>query len=314
MLDTNGKFLPDATQGTYDYQWVADSEEPLMCAKASMACSKVAELARLLGKNATAASLDRLAANIKETMNRDVANGGLWNATDGCYVNMRRSVSSGGKIDYQFVPYENLVPIWCGMTSSGQNDSIFARLDRNFDKYYDLKYGPEYCAPAAAQKGKSVMNCSSVPWLGFLDVYLRGKTGHDQNRSRIFDLLISHAHDAGVIPFPEGAGIAGSLTGNSGRAWDNGNFFHMLVCGVYGLEKTKDGIVITAPDKIADVPLTELRDFRWRQAVYDFQWSGVGKNIESVTVDGKKSILPTGRIFILTKKTGTHAVDIGLMR
>jgi hypothetical protein len=197
------------------------------------------------------------------------------------------------------------------MTSSQQNDAIFAKLDDDFEKYYDLKYGPEYCAPAAGHNKKTVMDCSSVPWLGFLDVYLRGKTGHDTNRSKIYDLLIGHAHDVGVIPFPEGAGISGNLTGNSGRAWDNGNFFHMLVCGIYGLEKSKDGILITAPGKIDDVPLTELREVCWRNAVYNFKWNGVGKQIVSVMVDGKSIRSPDGA-FKLNDKWGTHEVNVNL--
>ncbi len=311
LLDTDGNFLPDATQGTYDYQGTHDTEEPLMCAKASLAYSSVAKLARMLGKDAYAAGLEKLAANIRETMNKDIGQGGLWDSTNGCYVNMCKLVPGGHEVDHRFVPYENLVPIWCGMTSDEQNDAIFAKLDGDFEKYYDLKYGPEYCAPIAGHSKKTVMDCSSVPWLGFLDVYLRGKTGHDTNRSKIYDLLISHAHDAGVIPFPEGAGISGNLTGNSGRAWDNGNFFHMLVCGIYGLEKSKDGILVTAPGKIDDVPLTELREVCWRNAVYNFKWSGAGKQITSVMVDGK-SMRSSDETFKLNDKWGTHEVNVNL--
>lgn len=314
LLDTDGNSLPDATQGTYDYQWVQDCEEPLMCAKESLACSSVAKLARMLGKNAYADSLEKLAKNIKETMNKDVADGGLWDFTNKCYVNMRKFTKTGHKVDYQFVPYENLVPIWCGMTSSEQNDAIFARLDRDFNKYYNIRYGPEYCALAVEHSKKSMMDCSSVPWLGFLDVYLRGKTSHNTNRSKIYDLLIDHAHDAGVVPFPEGAGIDGGLTGNSGRAWDNGSFFHMLVCGIYGLEKSKDGILITAPEKIDHVPLTELGDVCWRKAVYNFKWTGGGDNIGSVVVDGDQNIRASeGGGFNLTYKTGTHEVEVHLI-
>lgn len=313
LLDTDGNALPDATQGTYDYQSVSHAEEPLMCAKASLAYSSVAELARLLGKNTYADGLDKLAATIKETMNQNVADGGLWDATNGCYVDMRKLGKTGKKVNYTFIPYENLVPMWCGMTSREQNDAIFAKLDQNFDKYYNLKFGPEYCGPAVSHNKNSVMDCSSVPWLGFLDVYLRGKTGHDENRSRIYDLLIAHAQDAGVIPFAEGAGINGGLTGNSGRAWDNGNFFHLLLCGVYGLEKSRDGIRITAPEKIEGVPLTELGEVCWRQAVYNFKWSGAGEHIASVTMDGDKDIPAQAGTFNLTYKTGTHEVKVQLI-
>jgi hypothetical protein len=313
LLDTDGNSLPDATQGTYDYQNVQNAEEPLMCAKASLAYSSVAELARMLGKNDEANDLEKLAAHIRETMNKDVANGGLWDSTNGCYVNMRKFFPGGRKVDHRFIPYENLVPIWCGMTSDKQNDAIFAKLDHDFDKYYNLKYGPEYCAPAVGHNKKSILDCSSVPWLGFLDVYLRGKAGHNANRSKIYDLLISHAHDAGVIPFPEGAGIHGDLTGNSGRTWDNGNFFQMLICGIYGLEKTRDGIRITAPERIDSVPLTELRDVCWRKAVYNFKWNGEGKSIESVVIDGNRNIRSTDGIFNLAYKSGTHEVDVNLM-
>ena len=134
-------------------------------------------------------------------------------------------------------------------------------MDNGFEKYYDIPYGPEYCAPAGHNK-QSVANCSSVTWLGFLDVYLRGKEGHYKNRAKIYHLLMKNAHDAGGIPFPEGMEIYGYLAGNAGRTWDNGNFFHILICGVYGLQKSKDGIKISTPEKIIGVPLTELNNFR----------------------------------------------------
>ena len=140
---------------------------------------------------------------------------------------------------------------------------------------------------------------------------MRGKEGHDKNRAKIFQLLMKNALDAGGIPFPEGMGIMGYLTGNAGRTWDNGNFFHMLICGVYGLEKSKDGIRIVTPDKIRGVPLTELDNFRWREAVYNFKWIGNGKYIEEVTVDGNKIKSKSG-VYWLTNKRGSHEVEIKL--
>jgi hypothetical protein len=311
LLDTDGNSLPDATEGTCDYQGMRNCEEPLMCAKTSLAYTSVAGLARALGKDVYAGKLDKLAATIKTTMNRNVADGGLWDPANGCYVDMRKLTGTGPQIDDAFVPYENLVPMWCGMTSGKQNDSIFAKLDANFDEYYNLKYGPEYCAPAVAHHLKSAMGCSSVPWLGFLDVYLRGKTGHEENRSKIYHLLISHAFDAAGIPFSEGAGIAGMLTGNAGRTWDNGNFFQMLICGIYGLEKSKDGILITAPEKIDGVPLTELKNVRWRGAVYNFEWRGNGNKLNRVMLDDK-SIRKHRGAFNLNDNTGIHEVVVEL--
>jgi hypothetical protein len=337
LLDTNGDSLPDALQGSYDYQWVVDSEDPLMCAKTSMAYSDVAKLAHMLGKDRYADSLEMLAAKIKKTMNKSVEEGGLWKndssggyyvdmrrfseisseylslcADKGYYVDMTKSSDGKGEIDDKFIPYENLVPMWFGMTNSKQDKAIFAKLDAGFKKYYDLPYGPEYCAPAG-HNDQSVMNCSSVTWLGFLDVYLRGKKGHDTNRSRIFDMLMKHAHDAGGIPFPEGAGVLGYLTGGAGRTWDNGNFFQMLICGIYGLEKSKDGITISAPEKIDGTPLTELKNFRWRKALYDFKWTGKGKNIKSVTIDGNEISSDRG-IYILTDEMGIHKIKIELYK
>lgn len=311
LLDTNGNYLPDATEGTYDYQWVVNSEEPLTSAKASLAYTCVARMARALGKDAYADRLDTLAAAVKTALNRDVAAGGLWNPTNGCYVNMRKFTRTGPQVDYRFIPYENLVPMWCGMTSDKQNDSIFKQLDDGFERYYDLKYGPEYCAPVAPHN-PDAMDCSSVPWLGFMDVYLRGKTGHEENRAKIFNLLMQHAYDARGVVFSEGAGINGRLTGNGGRTWDNGNFFHLLICGIYGLEKTGDGILLTAPEKIDGVPLTELKNLRWHSAVYDFHWTGEGKNIASVTLDGRPVAPGSGSVYLLTAASGTHEVEVTL--
>ncbi len=155
------------------------------------------------------------------------------------------------------------------------------------------------------------MDCSSVTWLAFLDIYLRGEKGYEKNRRQIYDLLIKHSLDAGGILFPEGAGVYGSLTGGAGRSWDNGNYFHMLVCGFYGLEKSKDGIIISNPDKVENLPLTELKNFCWRQAVYNFQWKGEGKKIQKIICDGNP-LKQTNGEWLLDSMKGTHQVEVVL--
>ncbi len=306
LLDTNGNSLPDALEGSYDYQSIGlNTEEPLMCAKTSMAYKCVAELARILGKDQYAERLSTLARKVKETMNKPTADGGLWESSLGHYVTRR-----GDEIVSSFIPYDNLVPMWSEMTSEAQEQSIFDLLDKNFEQYYELSYGPIYCAPAAHTE-KSMMPCSSVPWLGFLDVYLRGKKKREKNRRRIFDLLMRHADDAGGIPFAEGAGIYGTLTGGAGRAWDNGNFFHMLICGVFGIEKSKDGITLTAPEPVAGIPVKEIKDIFWRDAVYSFRWHGDGETISRVLVDGV-SVTRSFDSYMIKGTTGTHQVNIFL--
>jgi hypothetical protein len=311
LLDTDGNSLPDALWGSYDYMWIKpDSEEPLMCAKTSLAYHCVATLARELGQAGYADHLEGLAAKVKETMNLNTEDGGLWKeeGKGGHYIQMRRISGQQDTIHDMFIPYNNLVPMWCGMTGTFQDQAIFSKLDEGFDTYYDLLYGPIYCAPAG-QNEKSVMDCSSVTWLAFLDSYLRGDKGHETNRTRIYQMLMRHAGDAGGIPFPEGAGVYGYLTGGAGRSWDNGNFFHMLVCGVYGLEKNRHGIRISPPHPIGSQPLTELRNFCWHQAVYHFQWKGSGTQILKVMVDGKK-LSPASGQYRLTCASGKHHVNI----
>ncbi|MFA5817132.1 MAG: hypothetical protein WC865_16115 [Bacteroidales bacterium] len=313
LLDTNGNSLPDALWGSYDYMWLkTKSEEPLMCAKTSLAYSSVAGLARMLGRDGYAARLEKLAATIKETMSQPVENGGLWKSegSGGYFVQMRNIAKGSEKTEDLFIPYDNLVPIWCGMTSPEQDKAIFQKLDMDFDKIYNLKYGPMYCAPAGHSE-KSVMDCSSVTWLAFLDIYLRGKKGYETNRGRIYNLLMQHSGDSGRILFPEGAGVYGSLTGGAGRSWDNGNFFHMLVCGIYGVEKSKEGIRISSPNPIRDLPLTELLNIRWKNAVYNIHWQGQGSRIAQILLDGNE-IKPESGNFMLTSETGIHDVKVML--
>jgi hypothetical protein len=313
LLDTNGNSLPDALWGSYDYLWLTtDSEEPLMCAKTSLAFSSVAQLARMLGKDGYALHLEKLAAAIRETMNKKVENGGLWKeeGTGGYYVQMRKITRGAEKTDDRFIPYDNLVPMWCGMTSPEQDKAIFQKLDAGFDKIYDLKYGPMYCAPAGHNE-KSVMDCSSVTWLAFLDVYLRGKKGFETNRDRIYQLLMQHSRDAGGILFPEGAGVYGNLTGGAGRSWDNGNFFHLLVCGIYGIEKTSEGVHISPPNPINGIPLKELLNVIWKNAAYNFHWEGPGNRIAQVMLDGKV-VSPTAEYYLLSREAGIHEVKISM--
>ncbi len=253
--------------------------------------------------------------SLKETMNKSIDEGGLWKSEgekDGYYVQMRNITPGEEKIEDMFIPYDNLVPMYCGMTNSSQDEAIFTKLDTDFDKYYNLKYGPMYCA-TAGHNDESVMDCSSVTWLAFLDVYLRGVKGHEENRATIFEMLMEHSKDAGGTVFPEGAGVYGYLTGGAGRSWDNGSFFHMLISGVYGLEKTKDGISISSPQKIDNVALTELKNVCWREAVYHFQWKGEGKKIKKVLVNGKK-LKPKSGNYKLTDTSGEHKILIILER
>jgi hypothetical protein len=311
LLDTDGNALPDAIQGSYDYMWIKeDSEEPLMCAKTSLAYQGVSVLAQELGKDNYADHLSTLADRIKEEMNLPVEAGGLWKQDEGYYIQMRALGTEQDSIHDLFIPYNNLVPMWCEMTSREQDSFIFAKLDGSFNEIYDLEYGPMYCAPAGKNE-QSVMDCSSVTWLAFLDVYLRGKKGHEQNRDKIFSMLMEHAGDAGGIPFPEGAGVYGYLTGGAGRSWDNGNFFHMLIAGIYGIEKDKEGITLSDPDPLASVPLTELRNVRWRDAVYDFSWEGKGTKIRELKLDGKVLHSNSGT-FSLHKSKGHHIVTVSL--
>jgi len=318
LMDTNGNSLPDRLWGSYDYLGLGnDTEEPLMCAKTAAAYLAVAELANQLGKESMAARLEKLADKVKNEINKPISQGGLWKSLDngsGHYVNMRYITKGQERIEDRFIPYENLVPMFFGMTTPEQDRAIFKQLDDNFDKYYNLKYGPMYIAPIVENE-KTEVEYSSTPWLGFLDVYLRCKKNRTAHRSQIFKMLMDHAYDVPAGCFTEGLGCHGYLTGNAGRSWDNGNFFHTLVCGIYGLEKSKDGIEIKAPIKMDSVPLTELKNFCWQDAVYDFNWQGQGSKIKKVLLNGK-AIAPekvsVGAGFRLKEKTGTHQVLIEL--
>jgi len=313
LLDTDGNSLPDAIQGSYDYMWIKeDSEEPLMCAKTSLAYQRVSSLAGELGKDAFSSHLSQLSEKVKETMNKTTEEGGLWKQDPGggYYIQMRSVGETYDSIHDLFIPYNNLVPIWCDMTSRKQDHDIFTKLDASFDAIYNLDYGPMYCAPAG-KNDESVMECSSVTWLAFLDIYLRGKKGHYNNRDRIYSLLMEHKGDAGGVPFPEGAGVYGYLTGGAGRSWDNGNFFHMLISGVYGIQKDRKGISLTNPNPLDSEPLTELHHVCWRDAVYDFSWQGAGSQIVKVSVNGKILKSANGK-FILDAPHGHHAVVIEL--
>jgi hypothetical protein len=319
-MDSNGNALPDQLWGTYDYQGIGrNTEEPLMSAKTARAYRDVAEMARHIGQPKEARPLEKLAERIQVQMNKPVEKGGLWKPLPnggGYFVNQRNHINENageGIIDDRFIPYENLVPIFCGMTSKAQTEAIFAELDRGFDRFYALKWGPEYVVPAHASP-KKVIDCSTAPWLGFLDVYLRCKFDHPANRSEIFKLLIAHAYDVPSAPFAEGAGNSGVLTGGAGRAWDNGNFFHCLINGIYNVEKNKNGLTIGAPVRMADFPLTELNNVRWRDAVYNLQWRGERTKIETVTMDGRPVTKLAGGRYQFAEKTGAHEVVVQMMK
>ena len=311
LMDTNSNYLPDKIYGSYDYQGLAPgTEEPWLCATVSAAYKAMSELAIVADKKIISSRYKKLAANVRESMNKSVDQGGFWKSGkngDGYYINMK-FLDDKKDNDEKFIPYENLGPMYYGITNEKQNSEILKRLDRGFDKFYDLKYGPMYVASAAKHE-KSEFEFTSTPWLGFLDVYLRCKLDYKTNRSEIFKMLMDKAY---VIPgacFSEGLGIYGYLSGVSGRSWDTGNFFHTLITEVYGVEKTKDAIEIEAPTQMGGFELTELKDFSWFEGVYNMQWVGRGSQISKVLLDGVAVKKSHGK-YLLTKKSGKHVVKI----
>jgi len=317
LMDTNGNALPDNVWGSYDYQGIGvGTEEPLLCATTYAAYRAVAELARELQKPSLAQRLDKLADRIHETMNKPITQGGLWKLIDGggYFVNVRVITPGKERIDERFIPYENLGPMFFGITSPSQDKAIFAKLDADYDKYYGTKYGPMYIA-LAVKHDKSEVAYTSAPWLGFLDVYLRCKRGVESNRSRIFKALIDHAYDIPTGCFTEGLGVYGYLSGVSGRSWDNGNFFHTLMVGIYGVEKSARGIRISPPVPVESMPISELKNVRWRDAVYDLRWEGSGRRLKEVRVDGQNRLgaesEPVSE-FVVADRSGKHQIVIVL--
>ncbi len=222
-------------------------------------------------------------------------------------------------IDERFIPYENLTPIFYGITSKEQEKNIFDNLNTNFKKFYDLKYGPMYVA-GAAKNEKSEFEFTSTPWLGFLDVFIRVRDLPEynakwdeknyNNASKVFKLLLDHAYDIPPACFTEGMGIYGYLSGCSGRSWDNGNFFHTLIVGICGLEKSQYGISITAPKQLKGSPVSELDNMYWRNAVYKFEWKGKGGKIKKVTVDDKVIKPEADGNYLLKDSEGEHEVIV----
>ena len=314
LMDTDGNYIPDRLWGSYDYQYIhTDQEEPLMSAKAYAAYRCVADLASSLGNKAEAKRLRTLASKLRTAMNRPIDKGGLWKPLPeggGNYVNYRSIERGKQMVDDQFIPYENLVPMFFGTMSEQQVQCVFKQLDQNYTKYYGDKWGPMYTAPAG-KADNSVLTNSTTPWLAFLDVYLRCKHNWVPNRSNIFNDLMKHAYDIPAAPFTEGAGVTGCLTGGAGRSWDNGNFFHCLISGIYGIEKTDTAIVLSNPTMIDGHKITRLDNLQWKDAVYSIKWTGSGSRIASVVIDNTP-IKPTGKNYRLSRKSGSHQVTITL--
>jgi len=323
-MDTNKNLIPDYVGGSYDYQGVGiNTEEPHLTATVIAAYRAMNDLSQIMGEQKLAVHYAKLANDLKTQMNKPVKEDGLWMPDKKQYVNMRIISKEGKKphIDARFIPYENLTPIFYGIASPKQEKDIFNTLNKNFKKFYNLKYGPMYVA-AAAKNEKSEFDFTSTPWLGFVDVFIRlrnlpdyGKQWDEKNfnnASKIFKLLLDHAYDIPPACFTEGMGIYGYLSGCSGRAWDNGNFFHTLIVGICGLEKSQFGISISPPKQLINSPINNLENMYWRNAVYNFDWKGKGKKIKQVTVDGKIIKAEPNGNYLLKNPKGNHKVIISL--
>jgi len=151
LMDTNGNYLPDKVYGSHDYQAVEpDTEEPWMCACAYDSYKAMSKLAKVLEKQVVSKRYEKLAFNVRQSMNKSVDEGGLWQVGkdgDGYYINMRY-LDKKRDNDTRFIPYENLGPMYYGITTPQQDKAILKRLDKDFDKFYNLKYGPMYIASA----------------------------------------------------------------------------------------------------------------------------------------------------------------------
>jgi len=323
-MDTNGNQIPDYIGGSYDYQGVGiNTEEPHLTATVIATYHAMNDLAKIMDEKTLGNRYVKLAEKLKIQMNKPVSEDGLWMPDKKQYINMRTIYKDGKdpRIDERFIPYENLTPIFYGVTSKEQEKDIFDTLNKNFKKFYDLKYGPMYVA-GAVKVEKSEFDFSSVPWLGFVDVFIRLRDLPDynakwdktnfNNASKIFKLLIDHAYDVPPAAFTEGMGPFGYLTGCAGRSWDNGNFFHTLIVGICGLEKSQYGIKITVPKQLINSPINQLENMCWRDAVYNFEWKGKGEKIKNVTVDGKIINPEADGNYLLKDSYGNHKVIISL--
>ncbi len=58
-------------------------------------------------------------------------------------------------------------------------------------------------------------------------------------------------------------------------------------------------------------PLTQLNNFKWKQAVYNFEWEGSGNQISKITLDSK-AVEKTGSGYSLKNPSGEHKVVITL--
>lgn len=314
LLDTTGNNLPDHVYGSYDYQGVGPgTEEPWLCATVYATYRAMDELGQAMNAPELAKRYATLAEAVKAQMNKDVADGGLWTEDGelgGHFVNMHYLKETPARADNTFIPYENLGPIFYGVTSPERSAAIFEILDANYERFYDLKYGPMYVARAVRNEETEV-EYSSTPWLGFVDVYCRGELGIETNRDRIWQGLTDHAYDVDHVAFPEGIGIFGYLTGCAGRSWDNGNFFHTLLESIYGVRKKAAGLVLSNPKPVAGFALTTLENLQWQGATYTVRFKGEGKTIASLTLDGTPQT-PVNGDYTLSGNAGAHEVVVQL--
>jgi hypothetical protein len=109
---------------------------------------------------------------------------------------------------------------------------------------------------------------------------------------------------------------AGTQVNSSNMLWSLAGSLSMVYKVYFGMDFKADGIALKPLDGIALKPFVpktfagtrKLTNFRYRNALLNFEVNGHGNQIKSITLDGK----PLEKAFIPATLTGTHTIKIEL--
>ncbi len=315
--DTDGNYLINAfPDNASDWADTIKREgEPLFLN--SLTCWALRHMAELelTFNNATGHNFySEWAENIRFGLNRDFADGGLWNSTGGYYSAWR---FENGTVRSYFEVDSNLLAVFSGVASKSRAESVFRFIDAHQELegnapsrvllgLYDPRdiLVPSWASPDNYQNGGNWL------WIGGYDILTRTAFNQTTKALNLVKRIRGAVfRNSSVYEWYDSQGFG---RWNQSKcewfSWSAGTVLYSIFRGLLGIEMESNGLRVRGelPAGLGNVTVRLL----FRQTNFTISYYGYGSYVSRMIVDGE--LVNSLVIPLEYYDEGTHVVDVYL--
>jgi len=280
-LDSDGDGLPDRDSFPYGYYDSITSgvRHTYALAKCYAAFRELAELERYDERDGSA--WDRLAARLRASFQRPVADGGYWRDGQAWPIAWHRADGSVEPLLETFGVFEALRSGLIDPADGSRYRALLAALHAHLP---ELMAGPTplrlalggYPPELLRQQKPPVplwMLDASAPWIVGPAAVAYAAGGYRADSAALLAAYsaMAYASDPPVLEFAAGSGAryGAGTSADSGRAWDSAAWFIAVYGGHYGLTMTPAALIVQ-PHPFKDLPDDGVHDLTYQGARVQF--------------------------------------------